>query len=317
MKLRGIEFGPVIGASGISGWFGEGYPYHVLLHLVPGFTIKGITLTAKTSTLLARAGNMPLRKDKLTPRELKPASIVVKPGAGVVLNAVGLSGPGLKFLLETGRWQKLEQPFLLSFMATGETREERLEELRTAVEMIKAELPNFRAPIGLQMNFSCPNTGHAQEELVKDIHESLAVASVLNIPLVPKISVLIPPDKAGEIIRDPNCDALAVSNTIPWSDLPEEVRKVFFRTKKSPLERFGGGGISGKYLLPLVTQWLYQFRKFSEGKPVIAGGGILRPRDVDVLVEAGAAAISPGSVTMLRPWNMKGIIARAQELLVK
>ncbi len=315
MKLRGIEFGPVIGASGVNGWFGEGYPYHALLHLVPGFTMKGVTLTAKTTTLSARAGNMPLRKDQITPRELVPASIVVKPGAGVVLNAVGLSGPGLRFLLDLGRWQKLEQPFLLSFMSTGATSAERLDELRTAVGMLKDELPKFRAQVGLQINFSCPNTGHAQEELVKDIHDSLAIASVLGIPLVPKISVLIPPDKAGEIIRDPNCDALAVSNTIPWSDLPEEVRRVFFRQERSPLERFGGGGISGKYLLPLVAQWMQQFKKFSGGKPVIAGGGILRPRDVDTLVEAGASAVSPGSVVMLRPWNMKRIIRRAQVLL--
>ena len=315
MKLRGIEFGPIIGASGANGWFGEGYPYHTLLHLIPGFTWEGVTLTAKTSTLLARPGNMPLRKDRLTPREFKPKSIVVRPGAGVVLNAVGLSGPGLRFLLDTGEWQKIEKPFFLSFMSTGETSEARLEELRTAVDMLKDELPKFKAKIGLQINFSCPNTGHAQEELVKDIHESLAIASVLNVPLVPKISVLIPPDKAGEIIQDPNCDAIAISNTIAWSDLPENVQKVFFRTTKSPLRKFGGGGISGKYLLPLVTEWVRQFKKFSHGKPIIAGGGILRPRDVDTLVEAGANAVSPASVVILRPWNLKGIIRRAYKLL--
>jgi dihydroorotate dehydrogenase len=317
MKLRGIEFGPVIGASGVNGWYGEGYPYHRLLHLVPGFTFEGVTLTAKTTTLEKRAGNMPLRKDGITPREIKPASIIVRPGAGVVLNAVGLSGPGLQFLLDLGRWQKIEKPFLLSFMSTGATREERLEELRAAVEILKVELPKFKAPVGLQINFSCPNTGHAQDELMKDIHESLAVASVLNIPLVPKISVLIPPDKAGEIMQDPNCDAIAVSNSIPWSDVPDNVRKVFFQTTKSPLEKFGGGGVSGKYLLPLVVEWIRQFKKFSEDKPIIGGGGILRPRDVNMLVEAGATAVSPGSVVMLRPWNMKRIIKRAEELLGK
>ncbi|MEI8130611.1 MAG: hypothetical protein WCG55_03855 [bacterium] len=317
MKLRGIEFGSCIGASGLNGWFGEGYPYHTVLRLLPGFTFEGVTLTAKTTTLESRAGNMPLRKDKITPRELKPVSIVVKPGAGVVLNAVGLSGPGLRYLLDLGKWQALEKPFFLSFMSVGATSAERIEELRTAVEILKTELPKFKAPVGLQLNFSCPNVGHAQEEMVQDIHESLAIASVLNIPLVPKISVMIPPDKAGEIIRDPNCDALAVSNTIAWSDLSEDVQKVFFRTTKSPLARFGGGGISGKYLLPLVEQWLYQFKKFSGGKPVIAGGGIMRARDVDTLVAAGASAVSPGSVVILRPWNLKAIVARAKKLLEK
>lgn len=316
MKLRGIEFGSVIGASGIGGWFGEGYSYHALLKLIPGFGMEGMTLTAKTTTLKARKGNMPLsKKDGLSPSELYPESIVVRFGAGTVLNAVGLSGPGLEFLLKTNRWQKIEKPFLLSFMSIGETREERLQELREAVALLKKELPNFKAPVGLQINFSCPNTGHAQEELVADIHESLKIASELGVPLVPKISVMIPPDKAKEIMQDPNCDALAVSNTVPWGDLPADVRKMFFRTETSPLAKFGGGGISGKYLLPLVEQWLYQFKKFNVGKPIIAGGGILKPHDVNRLVEAGASAISPGSVVMLRPWNMKAIIKRGHQLL--
>lgn len=315
MKLRGIEFGNVIGASGLQGWFGEGYPYHRFLKLIPGFTFSGVTLTAKTATLAPRAGNMPLRKDKLTPREFKPASIVVRPGAGVVLNAVGLSGPGLDFLIKTGEWQKLSEPFLLSFMSVGDTREDRLTELRGAVALLKEALPNFSAPVGLQLNFSCPNTGHAQDELVSDVHESLQIASVLGIPLIPKISVLLPPEKAADILRDQNCDALAVSNTIAWSDLPENVRRVFFQTNRSPLERFGGGGISGKYLLPLVVEWLRQFRRYHTEKPIIAGGGILRARDVNELVEAGASAISPGSVVILRPWKMRGIIRRAKELL--
>jgi dihydroorotate dehydrogenase len=317
MKLRGIEFGPIIGASGLNGWFGEGYPYHAVLRLLPGFTFRGVTLTAKTTTLHARAGNMPLRKDQITPRELKPRSIVVRPGAGVVLNAVGLSGPGLPFLLGLGRWQKLEKPFLLSFMSVAETRDARLQELREAVSLLKVELPNFRAQVGLQINFSCPNVGHAQEEMVEDIHESLAIASILGIPLIPKISVLVPPEKAAEIARDPNCDALAVSNTIAWSDLPENVRAVFFRTQESPLARYGGGGISGKYLLPLVIEWVRQFKRLRSNTPIIAGGGILRAHDVDRLVEAGADAVSPGSVVIVRPWKMKGIIARAYALLGK
>ena len=77
MKLRDIEFGKVIGASGINGWFGEGYPYHHFLKFVPGFSFKGLTLTAKTSTLFARAGNMPLGKNGYGPREFYPASILL------------------------------------------------------------------------------------------------------------------------------------------------------------------------------------------------------------------------------------------------
>lgn len=317
MQLRGIEFGPVIGASGVNGWFGEGYPYHAFLKFVPGFSFKGLTLTAKTTTLHERAGNMPLKKDRITPRELKPASIKVWPGAGVAINAVGLSGPGLSYLLSLGRWQKIEKPFFLSFMSVGASKEARLEELKEAVAILKKELPNFKSPFGLQINFSCPNTGHDQRELVGEVEEALVVAQALGAPLVPKLSVIIPPSLAIQILENPHCDAIAVSNSIPWAEVPSNVRKLFFRSEKSPLERFGGGAVSGKYLRPLVTEWIAQVRRMGCRKPIIGGGGILQPRDVNEFVEAGASAISPGTVVMLRPWNLRPIIARAHELFSK
>ncbi len=315
MKLRGIEFGPVIGASGIGGWFGEGYSYHNLLKFIPGFSMEGMTFTAKTTTFSPRPGNMPFREDKLTPKEFYPECIVVKPGAGVALNAVGLGGPGLAFLLGKNMWQKIEKPFFLSFSALSATKEERLQESKQAAEMLREAKKDFRASFAVQINFSSPNSGHDQSELVKEAHEILDIFSIVDVPLTVKISVITPPETAANIVKNPYCDGLVVSNAVPWKELPDEVRRVFFRTQTSPLEKFGGGGISGKYLLPLVEQWLYQFKKFNAGKPIIAGGGILKPHDVNRLVEAGASAISPGSVVMLRPWNMKAIIKRGHQLL--
>jgi dihydroorotate dehydrogenase len=262
---------------------------------------------------------MPLQRDGLTPREFWPACIKVRPGGGAVLNAVNLSGPGLPFLLGLGRWQKLENPFFLSFMSVGETKEDRMDELKKAVELLKNELPNFKSKIGLQINFSCPNTGHDQEMLAGEVHEALAIASELGVPLVPKISVVLSPGVAADIMADPNCDAIAVSNAVPWKDVAPDVREAFFHTTVSPLESFGSGAVSGKYLLPLVIEWIRQFRHQHEGiaKPIIAGGGILRASDVDKIVEIGATAISPGTITILRPWNLKKVIARANELLTK
>lgn len=319
MKLRGIEFGSVVGASGVQGFFGEGYPYHKFFKLIPGFTFNGVTLTSKTATLLPRKGNMPLQEDGLTPREFKPACIKVWPGAGVVMNAVNLSGPGLRFLLDTGRWQKMEKPFFISFMSVGETKEERIEELRQAVLMLKKELPNFKSKFGLQINWSCPNTGHDQKVLAGEIHEELAIASELGVPLVPKLSIILSPEIAADIMQDPNCDGINISNAVPWKDISPEIREMFFHTTESPLEKFGGGAVSGKYLLPLVVEWIRQFRHQHQGiaKPIIAGGGILRASDIDSLVEIGATAISPGTVSILRPWNLKSIIARANKLLKK
>lgn len=104
MQLRGIHFRPVCNAAGAQGFFGEGYPHHRWWKRL-GLTFENCGFVAKTTTLLKRSGNMPLADDGITPREWKPKCIVVKPLAGVVLNSVGLSGPGAKALLDDGRWQ--------------------------------------------------------------------------------------------------------------------------------------------------------------------------------------------------------------------
>ncbi len=53
MLLRGIDFGYVLGASLIQGFFGEGYAYHTY------FKPLGLRFDA----LDAREGNMPLKED--------------------------------------------------------------------------------------------------------------------------------------------------------------------------------------------------------------------------------------------------------------
>jgi hypothetical protein len=63
MKLRGIDFGHVLDASGVRAWFGEGHSYH---HLVPAnLSFLGSTFVAKTTTLNARAGNARMSTDGL------------------------------------------------------------------------------------------------------------------------------------------------------------------------------------------------------------------------------------------------------------
>ncbi len=121
MRLRGHDFGPVLNSSGARGFYGEGYWFHDLWHQL-GLDYTGSTFVQKTTTLTARAGNMPL--DGVTPKELLPKCIVVKPFKGVVLNSVGLSGPGAAVILEA--WGKAPEalpagPKMLSFMSVAAT----------------------------------------------------------------------------------------------------------------------------------------------------------------------------------------------------
>jgi len=314
MKCCGINFGPVLDASGAEGFFGEGYFHHDFLRML-GLNFNGSTFVSKTTTLNAREGNMPMKKDGITPKELKPKCIKVYFRKGMMLNAVGLSGPGAKALFETGRWQERISHFFISFMSVENTAEARLDELKKFVDLFANYLPRFLAPVGLQINYSCPNVGLNPNEITDEAKTGLSIASVLEIPLMPKFNILAPVKTIKEICEDFYCDAICISNTIPWGSLPGRINwKKLFGSDVSPLAEFGGGGLSGRPLLPLVVEWVAEARNIGIKKPINAGGGILCVEDVYALRKAGASSIFIGSVVNLRPWRVRKIIDRAYEV---
>lgn len=318
MKLRGTDFGCVLCASGAQGFFGEGYTHHRLLKTLGLLDFTGCTFVAKTTTLHARQGNMPMKKDGITPKELFPKCIEVDFIRGVMLNSVGLSGPGAEPLFKTGRWQSRTKPFFLSFMAVGKTPEERTAELREFVKLAQKYFRRFLAPVGLQINWSCPNVGLNPNELVDEAKAGIEIASALGVVLMPKFNIMVPIEAAKAISKHPACDALCISNTIPWGKLPEKIGwKKLFGSGVSPLAEFGGGGLSGRPLLPLVACWLREAKYAEISKPINAGGGILSPDDVRVLYLSGASSIFIGSTATLRPWRVRGIIRKAHQFFRK
>lgn len=309
MRLRGIEFGNVWNASGGRNFFPDaGYPFHRWLKPF-GLDYSGSTFVAKTTTLDPREGNMPMKDDGITPKEFKPACIIVKPFVGVALNAVGLSGPGAFELLKSGRWQKIREPFLLSFMAVGKTPEEREDEARSFAAHVRYHMTGCDAPFGVEVNFTCPNVGLPWEVLAKEIRLSLNHLATLLVPVIPKLNAIMPVGLALEIEQHPACDAIVMSNTIPWGKLPKKINwKELFGTDVSPLATFGGGGLSGTPLLPIVRDWIESARSHGFKKPIVGCGGVLSREDADALLDAGADAIELGSISFLRPWRVAGII---------
>lgn len=305
MHLRGIDFGHVLNASGARNFDGSGWWYHRFSRWL-GLDYANTTFVAKTTTFHARLGYMPL-DTALQPLEMLPACIKVRWWHGFALNAVGLSGPGAEWLLKRGVWYEQERPFFVSFMSVAPTRSERTHELVKFVDLLSRHLP-FKAPVGLQLNFSCPNVGLEPQHLVEEMHEALDIANILNIPLVPKISVTFPEDVILGL-GDELYDALCLSNTIPWGQLPDRIDwRRLFGSEESPLARFGGGGLSGAPLLPLVVEKITRLRRrHNYQKPIIGCGGILSKKDADQMLDAGADAVELGSVSMLRPWRVRGI----------
>lgn len=304
MNLRGIEFGPILGASGLMGFFGEGHRLHKYYRFIPGYNLEGLTFVAKTTTLKTREGN------------IKSKCVILKFRNGVALNAVGLSGPGSHALFADGRWQERVDPFFISFMSVAENAQLRKNEFKAFKKLFSLYLEKgFSANIGWQINFSCPNVGLDPSALIAEVKEFLRLASFLDVPIMPKFNILTPPQAIKEALQNSVCDAICVSNTIPWGKLPEQINwRNLFGSDVSPLAHFGGGGLSGWPLLSLVCKWVRDARKCGINIPINAGGGILCPDDVDRLKDAGASSVFLGSGMLLRPHRVKKIIERAYKL---
>ena len=316
MEDRMRLFGPVWGASGVQGFFGEGYWFHRLPWPFGSPSFDGCTFVAKTTTLEYRAGNTPLTTDCITPRDWFPRSVKVYLLQGSMLNSWGLSGPGAAWLFGSERWQTRTEPFMLSVMSVRDTEHARLCELESFVRMLGRHLPNFKAPIGLQINLSCPNVGLNPQALIGEALSALDIAGVLGVPLVPKINVLVPPEVVAGVAAHEHCAAICTSNTVPWGARSDVIPwEKFSANDESPLKELGGGGLSGKYLLRLVVEHVRGIRALCPNLHINACGGIMDAQHVNRVVAAGASSISIGSVATLRPWRMRRIIARAYELL--
>lgn len=319
MELLGVDYGCVINAPGARGFYGEEYLHQWLWRLLGWEYPDDVTFAAKTMTLLANRGNMLLREGKLTPGEIFPKCIVVKPLSGHVLNAVGLSNPGAAFLLDPPPpldricWQTREDPFFLSFAAIAETADKRVKEVEQFVELLGRYLP-FPASVALQLDFGCPNVRHKAEGL-DEIDRQLNAASVLtdeyDIPIVPNFSVAAPIEMLIEVDEHPACAALWVANVVPWDQLGIG-RKRLFGTDISPLARFDGGGLSGPYCFSMAMERLIGLRNAGVQKPIIIGNGIQTAEQAIATLNAGADAIALGIVSLVRPWRMRAIIKAAR-----
>lgn len=314
---------PVLGASGVQNYFGEGYWYHRWYKLIPGFSFNGMMFVSKTTTLPSREGNMPLKNDGSTPQEWLPKCIWVNIRKGITLNAVGLSGHGAEALFDRGLWQLRTDPFWISFMSVATTKEERLVEARAFVELLKVRMLGFATPFGVQINGSCPNQkGVTTEEAVAESREMLDIFAELGVPLMYKLSVTTSPEQAKPMTKHPALSALCVSNTVPFGNLGDRIDwiKLFnlpqvaeITKEMSPLwPRVGmAGGLSGPPLFPILVDWVKEARSIGIEIHINAGGGIFSPQDVTRIKNAGADSVSLGSVAMHRPWRVKSIIKQA------
>jgi dihydroorotate dehydrogenase (NAD+) catalytic subunit len=335
MILRGVKFEDVIQASGTTNFDGKGWWYHHLLRPF-GLNFKGSTFTSKTATLMKKAGNMPLKSDGKTLENILPRCVLLDHKHLSVLNAVGLSNPGLAFLLRQKWWYVIDKPFFISIAPISTSSAGKTAEIEVMCEMLlkakKDATHKFKAPWGIQINISCPNTSEtalsSTEETALSILEGVSASLPEDVPVVIKLGPETDPLSTIRISKHQRCDCLCFSNTMPFGARPDWIKQSphipwndLYGTDKpneSPLQkRFIGfaGGYSGKYLLPITCEWINAVRKIGVNIPIIGGGGILSTEDAGHVIDSGADAVSLGSIAMLRPTKVASTIKGVKKYL--
>jgi dihydroorotate dehydrogenase (NAD+) catalytic subunit len=302
-------FGRAWCASGALNFFGEGWPQHRWWGpLRPRW--DWATLVTKTATLDPREGHMPLWGT--TPVEWFPRCIRANFRRAALLNAVGLSNPGLDNLLVDGRWQEHPRPFVLSFASTAVDRDDYCLDCSAVADRLAEALPDFCSHVAIECNVTCSNVAHGGEGWRTRAADMFDAFEGLRVPLVVKLSASVPPDIVAEIADHRACAGISGSNTILYGSFPDRIPWADLFGRPSPLLALGGGALSGDPLRPLALDWIAACRKAGVTKPIVGGGGILRRAHVREFFAAGADAVSIGSVAALRPWRVAGLIDTAR-----
>jgi dihydroorotate dehydrogenase len=317
-------------ASGAVGFHGEGYWYHSILKLIPGFTKNNITPVFKTVTQNERKGKTPLNRKTFQPKEWFPNSIWVRWFQGSPVNAVGLSNFGIKVHTLEGQWHQQKHPFYISIMAVGEegkpapTVEEKVGQIKFMVDHILTYLQTMPMLAGVQINLSCGNTGHDQKLDMTEAGQSLDACVPLReagLQVIPKITADTQIQGFFDIAKHPAVTAIAFSNAIQYEKFSddEKLENMFFARFGSRLlvqasklvKRVGlAGSVSGLMLFPRVLEKLKELEPYREHlKPFVIGGGIISPHHLRKLVKHMGPydKIALGSVIFLRPWRIKEI----------
>jgi dihydroorotate dehydrogenase len=297
-------------------WFaGDGYHYHEMWKLLyPGFDFTGATHIAKTTLLNRNDGNLPWNERTLQPKSWFPDCIHIDWKKQIALNAVGLSGPGLKNLLDRGKWQKMIEDFFISIMTIAPTKEQRLEDIRRIYELLGEYLPQFLAEVGLEVNITCPNTMHDPIELADEVVHWLNILYLRHIHLRVKVNLEIPNRMIKRIVESGKCHSLSLTNTAKFNHIPDQIDwQHLFNGKESPLTKYGGGGLSGRPLFQPGIRKLKELRDTGITIPIHFGGGIMYAEDVQTIKEAGGSGSVIGSAaTIFNPNAIRDIVTASK-----
>lgn len=224
----------------------------------------------------------------------------VAPAGGDMINAVGLAGPGVLVWREHGLRELREHGATVVGSIWGRSTEEFAD---AANAMRGADIT------ALEINASCPNL-EARNAIFANSPEATAdlvrASRAAGLPLWVKLT-LTAPDliEVATAALEAGAEALVVGNTLTGMVLDPDTGR--------PVLGNGGGGVSGRSLLPVATRAIYDIRKALPSAPIIGLGGVWSGQDALTLISAGANAVGVGTASLASPrapWKIQREIAR-------
>ncbi|MCX6755566.1 MAG: hypothetical protein NT068_03485 [Candidatus Nomurabacteria bacterium] len=314
VNIHGVPFEVIWGEAGLLNFYGQGWPYHKILDKL-GINFDGLTFVSKTTTLEAHKSNIKL-KDDLMPKKFFRKNIHIDRKNQCVLKDLNPDGPGANTVLSSYQLHERTDPFQISFISSINTEEKRLSEFDEFVTMLLKSKNDFKAQIGLQLDFTEYKSRELQTMLkILDMCTPLVEK---GIPIIVKISVEMPIENVIQFEKHSNCYAITISSMVKFGNLPNEINWKKLYPDGSPLIEkslhiLDLGGLSGKIILPLILTYIKGLRDAGFHKHINSGGP-LNKNDVEALHHAGANSISLDSIEFLKPWAIGSVRRKAWEL---
>ncbi len=291
-----LEF---VAASGSLAFDGRGWPWEWPLRWVGKLDPHLFTIVIKTLLPVKWKGNLrwsrPWDVVKFISKEgeeINPVLALARPRlVGGVINAIGLTGPGIDHWRERD-YPKIEnQGYQVVVSITGP------EGGRGCVEIVNG-LNGLLNIIGIEFNASCPNTDptllNDADAVVRMCH---LIKEVSGYPLLLKLSYVQPYLQIAKKVEG-LVEAISISS-VPW--------KVIFGERPSPLAKYGGGGVSGKIIQPFTWQMVSELAR--ETKIPVIGPSVCEYEDIARLKKLGAQAVHFGTI-FFQPWKPTSYIKR-------
>jgi dihydroorotate dehydrogenase (NAD+) catalytic subunit len=237
------------------------------------------------------AGAVTTKSCSLKPRPGYHNPVVLDWGPGLI-NAVGLSNPGVEVMVEEIRAARkklapLGAPVIASIFA------ESIYDFGTIARFISEAEPDL-----IEINISCPNVDDRYLQMFAA--DSYVAAQVThrvkqntNIPVLVKLSPNVTNVvRIAQEVVGAGADGITAINTLgPGIILDIETCR--------PVLAHGTGGVSGSAIRPIAVRCVRDICRAVD-VPVVAVGGVTTGRDVVEMILVGATAVGIGSAVTYR-----------------